>query len=293
MINISCNSTDYEISGIYKYFTINNVISYSHHNFDSYRICNTNSNNISNNYYLILDTQFSAALFHWFAECAIFLPLFIELKKKYPSLKLVFKTKQIYHKLILEYYNIQETDILYSISQNVENVCFFPLPISALNKTTICDDYILYANSFIEWLNNVELEKSNDILILPRQKQQNSGEESGNRINNCNDIITNLPNSIVLHTDSLYSFSEQIRLIKSSKTIIVSDGSAFLFNGVFANNSTIIVLGDMVVSQCNDHKKMEYYMNVIKKNNNVVFIKYTHGDFNNSSFLYKDLISFL
>jgi len=148
-------------------------------------------------------------------------------------------------------------------------------------------------NSFIEWLNNVELEKSNDILILPRQKQQNSGEESGNRINNCNDIITNLPNAIVLHTDSLYSFNEQIRLIKLSKTIIVSDGSVFLFNGVFANNSTIIVLGDMVVSQCNDHKKMEYYMNVIRNNNNVVFMKYIHGDFYNSSFLYKDLIPFL
>jgi hypothetical protein len=155
----------------------------------------------------------------------------------------------------------------------------------------IRDDYKLYASIFIEKLtvSMNSTEKTNQFIILPRQSQQNSTAPSGSRVNDCHDIIKNIQNAVILNTDNVTSLYQQIQLVASSKNIIVSDGSAFLFNGLLSSNSTIIVLGDIVISQANDHPKMMFFMDFIKKNNHVVFITYIHGNFNNCSFLYKDL----
>ena len=290
MNTIRYDSYDYKLCGVYKYLTCNNVLRYEHKNFDSYDLHTIQNAGEPLGYYLILDTEFSQSFFHWIAECAIFIPFFIELKKQYPLLKIICKTKMDYHKIFLDYFTISENDIIYSI-ENAQNICFFPLPITALNKKTICDDYKLYASIFIEKLtvSMNSIEKTNQFLILPRQSQQNSTAPSGSRVNDCHDIIKNIQNAVILNTDNVTSLYQQIQLVASSKNIIVSDGSAFLFNGLLSSNSTIIVLGDIVISQANDHPKMMFFMDFIKKNNHVVFIPYIHGNFNNCSFLYKDL----
>jgi len=289
MNTITKQTENYEEIGIYKFFKFMNVYKYEDINFDSYNIyydtsLHEESSNID--YYLILDTISSDALIHWVAECSIFLPFYIELKKQYPTINIIFKTKAEYHKIILEYYNISFTNILYNI-ENTNNVCFFPLPITHLNNKDLDNEYILYANVFINWLNNIDFDKTINHLILPRQILQNSCANP--RTHNCEDIITNMPHSEVFHTDNVINFYDQIKAVKSSKIIVVTDGSAFLFNGLLAKNSTIIVLGDVIIEQGYNYSKMQFYINKIKEQNNVIFIPYLHGNYYNAIFYYDDI----
>ena len=113
-------------------------------------------------------------------------------------------------------------------------------------------------------------------------------------ISNCIDIINNIENIEILHTDAITDFKEQIEKIKKAKTIIVTDGSPYLLNGLFAYNSNIIVLGDMVKAQCTFQIKSKFYNELIKsKNNNVIFIEYLHGYYWNNIFYYSDIETFL
>lgn len=159
----------------------------------------------------------------------------------------------------------------------------------------------MYANKMIEYFNigyehhtETPIEKTIEILILPRQINSNSNQQSGQRISNCIDIINNIENIEILHTDTITDFKKQIEKIKKAKTIIVTDGSPYLLNGLFACNSKIIVLGDMVKGHCNHQIKSKFYNELIKsKNNNVIFIPYLHGDFYNNIFNYSDIEPFL
>jgi len=281
------DSNSYTKNGIYKYFIVNNVKNYCYDNFNTCFINNSEEEIKLLNYYLILDFPFSNAVFHWIAECCIYFELFHKLKQQYPSLKLVFLIKKEYHELICKFFNIHNSDIVYSIEPN--NCCIFPLPISMLNDPTISEDYKLYSTYILKEFNTIDYKKNIDILVLPRQSKQNHHM----RLNNCFDIVNNIKNKVILNTDDVTDFYIQIKLIKQSKTIIVSDGSAFLLNGLFSCNSKIIVLGDVVISQANDHLKMKFFYDYILRNNEVIFIPYLHGDFNNNNFLYEDIISYL
>jgi hypothetical protein len=298
METVTKHSDNYEQIDIYKYFKYTNVYKYEDIQCNSYNIYYDSSLTLPNNssdkeYYLILDTTFSEALFHWFVECIIFLPLYIELQKKYPTLKMIFKIKADYHKIILEYYNIPYENVLYKIENN-NNECFFPLPISQLNDKVLDDEYVLYSNAFLKWFNNIHFDKTIDHLIMPRQVLQNS--DANPRSHNCDDIInrmSHMPNTVVFHTDKMTDFYEQHKLVKSSKTIIVSDGSPCLFNGLLAENSTIIILGFVVLDQAEIYPKFNFFVELIAQKNNVIFIPYLHGDFFNSTFYYNDIRGFI
>ena len=276
----------------YSYCTVENVCSYRHENFSSYTY-NVKSNPINcaaeKNYYLILDTAFSDALFHWIAECVIFFPLFIELKQEFPSLQIICKRKQDYHEIIGKYFGIDSFDIIYEIQNQDNNICFFPEAITALNNTTITEKYKQYSTIMVKYFNKVNItEKDIDVLLLPRQTQNNK-QGSGERVYDCADIINKIQNITIFNTDEVKDLMEQIQIVKRSKTIIVTDGSPYLFNGLFSENANIIVLGDMVCTQINHFEKMKYYDNIIKSNNNVIYIPYLHGNFSNNKFLFDDI----
>ena len=78
------------------------------------------------------------------------------------------------------------------------------------------------------------------------------------------------------------------------KIIILLEGSAFLFNGLFAKNSKIIHLGDYTKElNKNIYTKMTYYYNNIIKNNDVIIVPYQNGNFDNSYFLYNEISNLL
>jgi len=292
---ITQNDMNFSTCDIYKYFIVSNVRNYYHHQYNSY-IIDSDENILSpatENCYLILDTECSEALFHWFAECAIFFPLFTILQNEYPNIKIVFKKYKDYHKLFTEYFNISSDKILYELPTN-NNICFFPLPISALNENKIHEDYILYSQIFLlHFYDEITIEKDIDILILPRQNQNSNRYR--NCINDCSDIINNLNNAVILNTDNITDINYQIGLIRRSNTVIVSDASPYMFNSLFAINSKIIVLGDIVISQTEDYEKMRYFHDIIINNNIVYFVPYSQGNYYNSKsiFLFDQIREFL
>jgi hypothetical protein len=116
---------------IYQYTEFKNVIRVANH-WNKWMIEIGNINTSSNvSYYLVIDTIYHEAVFHWVAECAIYLPFFNILKNKYPTIKLYLKGFKTFKKLFCDYFDIKQHDIVYNLDHS--NVCIFPMPISALN----------------------------------------------------------------------------------------------------------------------------------------------------------------
>jgi hypothetical protein len=265
---INKHTDNYQLLDNYKFVLIQNVIHYELHNFDSYSISYEENHIDQEEVFFILDFTCSDSIFHWIAECSIYFDLFHQLRKQYPTIKMIFKIERSYHESIGKYFDIYPNDYLYHLPDKPNN-CIFTLPISPLNETSINNDYILYSKYLIHTFSQKYFEKTNDILILPRQKKDNY--KGNDRVCDCIDIIQNLQNAIVIHTDIMTDFSEQVRYLQTSKTIIVSDGSPFLLNGLIAKNSTVIVLGHMVLHQTTIYSKLKYYVDLIKEQNNVIF----------------------
>lgn len=244
--------------------------------------------------YLLSISQFDNAMFHWVSECALYFELYTQFKMKYPQIKLVFSYKQNYHAIFAKYFNIEPSDIVYNIS--TPNICFYPHPIHLLNDYIACSSYnpIIYRYMGL-YTNSNTVEKQIDILILPRQSKSNSIFSSGRRINDCQDIINNIPNAVVFHTDDVDDLRQQIRIVSMAKTIIVTDGSPYFLNGLISRNSNIIVLGNIVELQINDFIRKKIIHEYITENNKntVHFIPYVNCSFEHGVFNYSQVLPYL
>lgn len=260
---------------IYKYKIINNVVNYKCEDFNKWNIEIIENNEKNDNfdiYYLIIDTEYNEAFSHWVFECAIYLPLFLNLKKIYPTLKLHLKTYKKYKKIFCDYFNISKDDI--TLELDLKNICIFPLPISCMNDISMCCDYKIQLEFFIDKLKiHCNNQKWINTLLLPRQKLENLKENDRNVITD--DIALNIindKNNTILNTDFVNKLEDQIKTVNSSKNIILSAGSAYFVNGLFCENSTIIVLGDFIVKQISIYQKFKYIHNKIIELNKVHFI---------------------
>jgi hypothetical protein len=280
---------------IFKYITIKNVINYECENFSKWIINNNEDSIIKDDvqYYLIIDMPFNEAFAHWVYESAVYLPLFINLKKEHPNIKLHFKTMKDYKKLFCKYFNIFEDDIALHLKEN--NVCIFPLPISCLNNIELTIDYKLLVNNLISNLNIIkENNKQYNILLSPRGKKENL--VSNDRLCDVDDVINNISNNsnnYILYTDDIDNLNEQIQIFSNSKNVIVVDGSAYLVNGIFCTNSNIIVLGNVTLDQMAIYKKIQYIHELVLNTNTVTHLPYMNGNYNNSKYYFKDIKIYL
>lgn len=136
---------------IYPYFEIKNVHTIELH-FNKYTLDLEYLPNMGHTYtYLNIDTMFHDVFSHWVFESAIYLPLFLKLKKKYPDLKLYSKGYKMYKKLFYDYFDICETDIVYQLESS--NRCLFPKPISSLNVNRIDEAWKTQVDYFFNELN--------------------------------------------------------------------------------------------------------------------------------------------
>lgn len=248
----------------------------------------TNSSNIS--YYLIIDTSSHEAIFHWIAECAIYLPFFNILKNKYPTLKLYLKGFKNFKKLFCDYFDITQNDIVYDLDYS--NVCIFPMPISSLNIVNLDENWKMHIDYFIQKLNSkcIDNEKSIQTIFLPRQNKENY--KNNDRTYNTTDIFNNVENSknsVILHTDNIVDLTQQMNLVNSSSNVILTAGSPYFMNGLFCKNAHIIVLDDFVIWQMNTYMKLKYIHNKICETNKVFFIPNHNG----SVFYYNDIKNYL
>jgi len=268
-VNIKGDDIYKEVIDLYEYRSVDNVITYDissdYYNWDVYTHIHDSDNKI---YVLVIDCTYHDAFCHWVYESAIYLPLFNILKNKYPNIKLHLKGYKKYKELFCTHFNIVSADILYQLPSN--NCCIFPLPISCLNNKDICNNYKAQVYKFINHFKNNSAVKTIFILLMPRQVKENY--KGNDRVYYTGDIETNIQHyddSYILNTDEVVVLSDQINIVNNSKNIILTAGSPYFVNGIFTNNSTIIVLDDLIISQINEFKKMGFLHNIISTNNTV------------------------
>lgn len=265
-----------EIVDIYKIFHVKNVISYEYciPNFNSWAIHTTPSED-SGQIYLIIDTFFDEAFSHWVYESAIYLPLFILLRERYPTIKICLKTKRSYKLLFCKIYNIPEESIVYSLDST--NTCIFPSPISAMNDKHICSEYIEQLTRFYTHFSQISriVPKTNDIVLMPRQRKENyDGNRREYPMENLIDYISSKEDSIILHTDTITDLQEQIQTVASAKSLIVTDGSACLVNGMFASSAKIHVFGKVTLWQASEYPKLHKVRELSTSLNNNTYVQY-------------------
>ena len=282
------NFIDIEIvSNIYKIYKLNNVKSYEYMISD-YKTWNIHlhtpqqTQSLLHNpeeFYFILETALAKDAFgHWVFEASIYIPSYLTLKQKYPSLKLVLSIPKTFKKLFCDYFGIPQEDIVYFyLNEEItaSNLCFFPSPIVAQNIPQIHPYYPILLNNFFDIFNYTESSPSCDWLILPRQTKENyKGNDRSVPLLQIIDFFEQKNiNHRVLHTDTITDLREQMNIVRSAKNIIVVDGAALFVNSMFVKNKRIIVINSGHHSQ-NQHDHFEnvkyLYFTIVNKNNNQV-----------------------
>jgi len=264
------------IDDIYKIFIIENVIHYSLINFNTHQIEVCEKKEEVLEYYFVIDLIYHDAFGHWVYESAIYLPIFRKLKEMYPMIKIVLKEKKQFKLLFLKFFEIMETDIIYDINMQPNNICLFPSPISALNDKSNTYNYKQIIVQFITHFSKCRIESPlYDYIILPRQIKENF---------KCNDrtydmsIVYGAINTIttkynILHTDTIVDLKDQIMAIQSAPSVILTDGSPFLVNNMFCNNQKLFIVDTLTIQQSSTYSKLNYILEITCKVNNN---KYTY-----------------
>jgi hypothetical protein len=275
------DTEDVQTLSIYKYKVVANVKDYSYIDYDKWLInINYDDNKEeATNHYMIIDTLHNDAFGHWVYESAIYLLLFIQLRQLYPKIKLHLQCHKEYKRMFYEHFGIDKMDVTLELTPN--NICIFPLPISANNKNTICSDYIAQMDAFCSYIRSsvpTNLNKNISILLMPRQTKENY--VGNDRSYNIEDIYSNLdklPNTVVLNTDNIKTLREQIELVNSSKNIILHSGAAYCFNGMISNNANILVLdASHHHGHIREYIKVKYIDYIVQTRNTINNISNTH-----------------
>lgn len=205
--------------------------------------------------YYLLDTHNQNAFAHWVFENFIYINEYFEIKKEYPSCKVVIDEMKDYKVLFLKSKGIKESDIIESKNFDVyyktlalksddiciasPNVVFFH-PYTSLNNSKVIGNFEFYLNRYID---TEVVEKTIPILYLPRGTKENfaGGDRCYSIQNRLIALVENMGGTI-LYTDTVSHLEDQRKLVKSAKIILLDYGSNFWVNGFFALNSDIIML---------------------------------------------------
>lgn len=194
--------------------------------------------------FICFETIFHEAFAHWIYESFIFLIKYHpQLKHEFPGIKIHVNIHKNYKMLFLKKIGIPEEDIhIGPLPKN--NVCYF-LPVVTMHNNWRQHE-VIELLPILKGIDSNNYDKTIDILVMPRQKIENYVHNDKN-YNGVEDIYLGLKNTgyncQLLNTDNLTDVSEQIRLLRSSKVIILTGGSPSLVNPCFCQGSTIIVCG--------------------------------------------------
>ena len=275
-MNITINNSDDNISPVEKIDEVNiynlkNVISYKYYNKGYSIISDNNIVNSEHQYFLFeISAQHGQEAFaHWIIEGAILIPIFKKIKCIYSNIKLHLHICKQFKTLFLNYFNINENDISYTLEPN--NECFIAEPFTFFDNKSDCSLHFSYVVNFFNSIRPEILpEKDIDILFLPRQTKENF--IGNNRIHNTKqleDAILLMNNCYVLHTDNITDLKDQINFILRAKNIIVTDGSPYLINSLISLNANIICIGGCVLYQILVFTEMKMLQTIIELNNKV------------------------
>ena len=237
----------------YKVYVVKNVSGYycNMYSYNSWCVLQDDSlEDKTHEYYFCLEGVYTDAVGHWMFECCVYLDLFKTLKTKYPNIKLVIGQLKRFKYMFLDYFDIEHTNAIYKLPSNARYTCIFPSPVMFMNNKSNID--LNYMHQFNIFWDKFRLPKLDNILptkkyiIMPRQTKENY---TGNNVHiGLEKIIEWFKNSKlyyeIVHTDKIYDLRYQMEKINSADTIILTDGSPYLLNGMFAYNKNIIIAGE-------------------------------------------------
>jgi len=209
----------------------------------------------SQHYFIMSREVSSDAFYHWVFEDCIYIEDYYKLKKEIPNLKIHIGNNKDFKRIFLKYLQVNSEDIVCDLEPI--NTCYFSDTLhinpSKLFSNVLTEQYIkekLY--NFIKYFEPLKMEniqKTIPILLLPRQKKENyNGNNREYFTDNIEEIILLLDNkNKILNTDIITDLNNQINIIRSAHIIIVTDGSPFIINSIFAYNSHIICIGNDVM----------------------------------------------
>jgi hypothetical protein len=263
-MEITNKSDNYEIvNDIYKIYKVNNVKECSSGWTPEKWVITLHTENIdtnSNIVNLFILEPHCDAVGHWTYEAGIYIPLYLILKSKIPSLKLAIMTKRKVKTLFFNLFSIPETEIyVYDRIANKysnlpeNNLCIFPSPIAHQHLKEIDPYYVIQLKYFITLFNSIQIPNTieKDWLLLPRQKNENfnSNDRSVSYTNLYNFFKDSDLSYSILNTDSVTSLENQIKELRSSKYIIVPDGGATVLNFLFCKNKTFYIVDNFSIGQ--------------------------------------------
>lgn len=238
----------------------NNVLSYKYSHCKSeitLRVDKTINPNIANtDVYYIFDCPGEDALVHWIIECFMFYPLFLEIKKIYPNIRILTTNNKKYVKNMFMFFGI-DNEIVNTI-QNMPNICFFS-PIISLNdlqptKINYFNKYLInYIHDIKSRISGYNINSIN-VLCLPRNTKDNYAPND-HTVPGIDDIENNIINigGVVLNTYQINNINLQYTIVNNSKNIIVEYGSSLYFNCLFVSDKNIIVLNNYGLSHHHDN----------------------------------------
>lgn len=233
---------------------LKNVKSITYTNYDTFTIEYNQVDNESETTYLAIDTHAHDAFAHWVYESAIYLP----------TLNILYlSSPRKYKELFCKFFGI--TKVVYELP--LVNTCIKPI-LHSLNIQTCDQEYKdLVDNLFVKF--NFTYEPKYEYVIMPRQTKENY--KGNDRKVDLAKIIAYLPDAYILNTDLIEDLHEQIKIVNSGKTIILTDGSPFLVNGMFINDRNIIVIQNFTIEQASSYPKIKYIIDKISKKNRITY----------------------
>ena len=287
LIGDASDHTSFVIGDIYKLYVVENVDRYSLLDFTTHKIevKPTLIPDVDTSYYLVIDFDTSHEAFaHWVYESAIYLPIFGQLKQevRYKNIKILLNGRKRFKTLFLNFFNIPESDVCYSIDSGSNNTCIFPSPISALNDNSLFSDrYMQIIDRFIGIFHNYVtapmLEPLYEYIVLPRQVLENfvSNDRTYNMDFVYEIIRAESKSYCILNTDGITDLADQILAVRSSPNVVVTDGSPFLVNNMFCRNQNIYVIDKLTVGQSASYVKLRYIRDRVSviNNNSIQYIQ--------------------
>jgi hypothetical protein len=193
----------------------------------------------------------------------------------------------MYKKLFYDYFDICETDIVYQLE--TFNLCLFPKPISSLHVNSNIDLWKEQVDYLFNILNGEVngYEKDISLLMMPRQRKENY--KNNDRCYDTLDLENFIQKSgVLLHTDEILVLREQIAPLHRSKNVILTGGSPYFVNGLFCQDTNLVVLDDFMVPQIKAFIKLRYIHDKIGEKNKVYMVQNK-----NNTFCYDDIQAYL
>ena len=227
----------------------------------TYNHYTTSSENLKNYVFFAFESPYHNAFAHWIFESAVFLP-FVTYFNSIPNFYILVNKNYArkYKELFFKMFNIT-SDRIWLIDNDptvTNHISYENIPENntcivcknfTLNTKTIPDHSFKIFKYLINSLHNdivkkieTSTEKSIDNLFLPRNKKENF-KPNDRKIDyaTCERLLKSVQYTCY-DTSDTEDFTEQIRLLHSSKNIYLCWGSAYLVNGFFSNNSTLFVI---------------------------------------------------